>query len=295
MNLDSILFQHRLRLERKLHKILGTAEYVEPVIAEVMHYAVLGGGKRLRPMLAFASAQALGADPRQADIPACALELIHTYSLVHDDLPAMDDDVLRRGRPTCHIRFDEASAILAGDALQSLAFNLLSAERMMAVSHKVQLQMIQCLSRAAGAVGMVAGQQFDISVAGKTASLDFLEKMHRLKTGALIRASVELGALSTNISTKEQRAVLGNYAEKIGLAFQVHDDILDATQDSQTLGKTSGRDELLNKPTYVGLLGVDGAQKKCEELIESAIGELDGLPSPELLVGLARYINSRNH
>lgn len=263
-------------------------------LREAMEHAALGGGKRLRPVLVYGSALAVGGTLDAADAAASAVELIHNYSLVHDDLPAMDDDDLRRGRPTVHKAFDEATAILVGDALQSLAFRVLSEPSTIAPA--TQLRMVQILSEAAGELGMVGGQSLDFDAMGKLLSLEALETMHKLKTGALIRASVALGGLSHAGTTAVQLQALDNYALNVGLAFQVRDDILDVTSDTATLGKPQGSDRKSNKPTYVSLLGVDAAKDKATELAETAIAALaDFPPEADHLRELASYIVSRLH
>ncbi len=263
-------------------------------LREAMEHAALGGGKRLRPVLVYGSALAVGGTLDAADAAASAVELIHNYSLVHDDLPAMDDDDLRRGRPTVHKAFDEATAILVGDALQSLAFRVLSEPSTIAPA--TQLRMVQILSEAAGELGMVGGQSLDFDAMGKLLSLEALETLHKLKTGALIRASVALGGLSHAGTTAVQLQALDNYALNVGLAFQVRDDILDVTSDTATLGKPQGSDRKSNKPTYVSLLGVDAAKDKATELAETAIAALaDFPPEADHLRELASYIVSRLH
>lgn len=292
----NFMLQHRQRLERRLGGLLDPRRFPEPRLLSAMRYSVLDGGKRLRPMLAWAAAEALGVDPRAADVPACALELIHVYSLIHDDLPAMDDDRLRRGKPTCHIHFDEATAILAGDALQSMAFGLLSYSKALAVSDRARLRMITELARASGAAGMVGGQSLDIRHEGRSMAHSELAAMQRLKTGALIRASVLLGALCRLLVSERELGLMAGYAECIGEAFQVRDDILDVISDTATLGKEQGRDVTLNKPTCVSVLGMSGAERRCSELIAEAIDNLaDFGAAADTLRTLARYIASRTH
>ncbi|WP_346840211.1 farnesyl diphosphate synthase [Microbulbifer sp. SAOS-129_SWC] len=260
-----------------------------------MRYAALGPGKRLRPALVYACAESLaGPAPAAADCDAAAaaLECIHAYSLVHDDLPAMDDDDLRRGRPTCHIEFDEATAILAGDALQTRAFELLLA---CDAAPALKLQLLDELASAAGARGMVAGQAIDLAAVAADLDLAQLERMHRLKTGALIRASARIGALLGG-ADDTQLAAVSRYAEAIGLAFQVQDDILDVTADTATLGKTQGADAARNKPTYVSLLGLDGARAKLAELHGEALAALAPLGGDTMQLRLlADYIVQRSH
>ncbi|MEW6729096.1 MAG: (2E,6E)-farnesyl diphosphate synthase [Pseudomonadota bacterium] len=280
------------RVEAALERALPAEPTPSPLarLVEAMRYAVLGPGKRVRPFLVYAAGELTGADAAVLDAPACALELIHAYSLVHDDLPAMDDDDLRRGRPTCHRAFDEATAILVGDALQTRAFELLAEAP--GLPAETRLAMIATLARAAGHRGMVGGQAIDLAAIGQQPELAALERMHRMKTGALIEASVILGALAGQ-ANEAMRDALTRYARAIGLAFQVRDDILDVTADSQTLGKTQGKDAARDKPTYVSLLGLDAAQALAGELRDEALAALDGLPRAEPLRLLARYIVER--
>ncbi|MEO1819892.1 farnesyl diphosphate synthase [Pseudomonas sp.] len=257
-----------------------------------MRYSVVNGGKRVRPLLAYASCEALGGQPQQADPAAAAVELIHAYSLIHDDLPAMDDDDLRRGQPTCHRAFDEATAILAGDALQAMAFELLAGAGDWQPA--TRLQMVQLLGRAAGPQGMVGGQAIDLGAVGEQLDLATLESMHRHKTGALIRAAVQLGALASEQVDDEQLAALGQYADSIGLAFQVQDDILDIESDTSVLGKQQGADVARDKPTYPALLGLDGAHRLADQLRDQALGALAGFgPAAQRLRQLADYIVQR--
>jgi geranylgeranyl diphosphate synthase type II len=288
-----LLLQHQQRSEQVLRRVLR-GQQVPVRLADAMRYAVLNGGKRLRPLLAYASAGALGAAPEQADIPAAAIELIHAYSLIHDDLPAMDDDVLRRGKPTCHVAFDEATAILAGDALQALAFELLATSRELACGDRIRLQMLAELARASGQQGMVGGQAIDIAAAGSLLNEASLGHMHRLKTGALITASVLVGALSSNVATPAQLGILRRFAGFAGLAFQIRDDILDVTATTAVSGKQQGKDARLNKPTYTSLLGLDGARRRLQDTLEQALAVLDELDGDtHTLAALTRYIVER--
>jgi geranylgeranyl pyrophosphate synthase len=263
-----------------------------------MRYSLFNGGKRVRPTLAYASAlainpSALGTHTALVDRVACALESLHAYSLIHDDLPAMDNDDLRRGKPTCHIAFDEATAILAGDALQTFAFELLSEAT--DVPAQTQLALIKTLAQASGARGMVLGQAIDLAAVDQDISLAQIETMHRYKTGALIRASVAMGATAVGANAA-QLAALDTYAEAIGLAFQVQDDILDVTADTQTLGKQQGADMARNKPTYVSLLGLFGARAKAQELQAQALTALNDFDeSAQYLRELAHYIVARKN
>ena len=281
-------------VDAALEKLLCTPSIELQRLYEAMRYSVINGGKRVRPLLVFASCQALGGKIEQAYGAACAVELIHAYSLVHDDLPAMDDDDLRRGQPTTHKAFDEAYAILAGDALQSLAFYALGDEQLSPVSCQQRLDMLKVLATASGAAGMVGGQAIDLSSVGQAISLDTLELMHRHKTGALIQASVRLGALASNHATPLVLDALERYAQAIGLAFQVQDDILDVTSDTQTLGKQQGSDREHNKPTYPALLGLAEAQSYAYTLRDQAQNAISGFDQQaDQLRQLADYIVSR--
>ena len=261
---------------------------------QAMRYSVINGGKRVRPLLVYAACEALEGEIDRADGAACAVELIHAYSLVHDDLPAMDDDDLRRGQPTTHKAFDEATAILAGDGLQSLAFEVLADRRHNPHDADLRLQMLKALSSAAGPAGMVGGQAIDLGSVGRKIDRDALETMHRHKTGALIEASVLLGALASGKADDISLKALLHYARAIGLAFQVQDDILDVESDTATLGKTQGKDEAHDKPTYPALLGLDAAQDYALELHDQALHAVRLLgDSAEPLRELARYIVER--
>ncbi|MBD9396439.1 (2E,6E)-farnesyl diphosphate synthase [Pseudomonas sp. PDM11] len=261
-----------------------------------MRYSVFNGGKRVRPLLAYAACEALGGAPAQADGAACAVELIHAYSLVHDDLPAMDDDDLRRGQPTTHIAFDEATAILAGDGLQSLAFDVLANTRHNPHSAEIRLSMFQALAQAAGPAGMVGGQAIDLGSVGQQLQQPALEVMHRHKTGALIEAAVRLGALASGRADEQSLAALSTYARAVGLAFQVQDDILDVESDTATLGKTQGKDQANDKPTYPALLGMTAAKAYALELRDQALQALQPFgEAAEPLRELARYIVERRN
>jgi farnesyl diphosphate synthase/geranylgeranyl diphosphate synthase type II len=260
-----------------------------------MRYAVLGGGKRLRPLLVYAAGHALGSDGPVLDAPACAVEIIHAYSLVHDDLPAMDDDDLRRGRPTCHIVFGEAMAILAGDALQALAFEIL-AETPEGDDPVQRIAMLRTLGAACGAEGMAGGQAFDLSAVGRKLTLEELERMHAYKTGALIRASVRLGALAAGCRDTALLERLDRYGHAVGLAFQVRDDILDIEGESAVIGKTAGKDAAADKPTFPSIIGLDASRARLVALVDEALDAISPLGDRgEWLADLARYSAARGH
>lgn len=281
------------RMETTLVGVLPPARIAPQRLHEAMRYAVLGGGKRVRPLLAFAAGEVTAADPGRVQYAAAAVELIHAYSLVHDDMPVMDDDALRRGKPTVHVEFDEATALLVGDALQSLAFDIL-ASKGLTDEPATQLTMVQLLAQAAGSRGMAGGQAIDLASVGKPLTLPELEFMHIHKTGALIRAAVLLGA-HCGYASEDVTAALDHYAKCIGLAFQVVDDVLDAEAPTATLGKTAGKDAAHNKPTYVSLLGVARAKELAQELRADAHAALDGLDAPvERLHQLADFIVERS-
>ncbi len=259
-----------------------------------MRYAVLGGGKRLRPVLVYAVGSACGAPLERLDSTAAAVEIIHAYSLVHDDLPAMDDDALRRGQPTCHVAFGEAMAILAGDALQALAFEVLAADPQLAAAPTLHVEMLRTLAAACGAHGMAGGQAFDLAAVGQRLTPDELERMHVYKTGALIRASVRLGALAAGCGDAQTLAALERYGHCIGLAFQIRDDILDIVGDSATIGKTAGKDVAADKPTYPAILGMAGAKAHLAELTAEALAAVAPLGARfAVLVDLARFVAER--
>ena len=279
-------------MERVLAEWLPPAQIAPQRLHEAMRYAVLGGGKRVRPLLALAAGEVTGAASERVQHAAAAVELIHAYSLVHDDMPAMDDDALRRGKPTVHVEFDEATALLVGDALQSLAFDILATQPL-ANDAATQLKMVQLLAQAAGSRGMAGGQAIDLASVGKPLDLAELEFMHIHKTGALIRAAVLLGAHCGKASD-DATAALDHYAKCIGLAFQVVDDVLDAEASTATLGKTAGKDAADNKPTYVSLLGVARARELALELRADAHAALAGLGGPaERLRQLADFVVER--
>jgi len=284
------------RVDAALEKLFVAPREELTRIYAAMRYSVVNGGKRVRPLLAYAACEALGGEAERADGAACAVELIHAYSLVHDDLPAMDDDDLRRGQPTTHIAFDEACAILAGDGLQALAFEVIGNVQLNPQDAQTRLDMLLALARAAGSAGMVGGQAIDLESVGRRIDQAALETMHRHKTGALIEASVQLGALASGRADATSLEALRRYAEAVGLAFQVQDDILDVESDTATLGKTQGKDQAHDKPTYPALLGLDTAKAYALALRDQALAALEGFgDSAEPLRALARYIVERRN
>lgn len=283
------LAAHQSRFEEVLRGLLPQADIAPQRLHEAMRYAVLDGGKRVRPLLAFAAGELAGAEQARVDIAAAAVELIHAYSLVHDDMPCMDDDVLRRGKPTCHVQYDEATALLVGDALQSLAFQFLSEHRL-ADDAARQLEMVKLLAVASGSRGMAGGQAIDLASVGKPLTLLELEFMHIHKTGALIRAAILLGARCGNMN-QSQLDKLDHFGKLIGLAFQVVDDVLDCEADTATLGKTAGKDAENDKPTYVSLLGIEGARDMAQRLHREALETLGEFGGPaQRLRELADFI-----
>jgi geranylgeranyl diphosphate synthase, type II len=287
------LGQCQERIDGYLNDHLQSDQPLLERLFAAIRYSVTNGGKRIRPMLAYASCEALGGEVASADVVAATVEMIHAYSLIHDDLPAMDNDDLRRGQPTCHRAFDEATAILAGDALHAMAFDWLAAAEH--YPPPVRLKMIQLLAQAAGPAGMVGGQAIDLGAVGRVLDLDTLENMHRRKTGALIRAAVQLGALASGNASQAHLLALGTYADCIGLAFQVQDDILDIESDTSVLGKQQGADIARDKPTYPALLGLEGARQLAGSLRDQAIDALQPLESGSLrLQQLANYIVQRH-
>jgi len=288
------LQRYKKRVELALDARLPPARRPPAQLHEAMRYVTLDGGKRVRASLVYAAGEAVGAEDSALDAPACAVELIHAYSLVHDDLPSMDDDTLRRGKPTCHIAFDEATALLAGDALQSLAFEILAEDSALTVSAERRAQMITLLAQAAGSIGMAGGQAIDLASAGKAVTLDQLEEMYTRKTGALIRASVFLGAYArAGLGTDIQQA-LEEYSRAVGLAFQITDDILDVEGNAETLGKNPGVDMARCKPTYPQLLGLSEAKERARRLHTQALESLAPLgDNGRTLAELAGFIIER--
>lgn len=280
--------------ETAVERYLPNTSTGQDTLHEAMSYVSVGGGKRFRPLLVAAAARLGAAEAEALSQAMAAIEYVHVYSLVHDDMPEMDNDSLRRGKPTCHVQYDQATALLVGDALQTLAFDVLS--RPVNLPAAQQLQRVQVLARASGSEGMAGGQGIDLANVGKDLSLAQLQHMHGLKTGALIRAAVALGGLSCSDVSDGLLADLDVYADKLGLAFQVIDDVLDCEQDTATLGKTAGKDEEANKPTYVKLLGLEGARTQAISLAEEAKAAVATYgDAAAALLGLADYVIKRNH
>jgi geranylgeranyl pyrophosphate synthase len=286
----------RERTEAQLARRLAPADPGTPRLIEAMRYSTLGGGKRLRPTLVYATGEALGATPALLDDAAVAVEMIHAYSLIHDDLPAMDDDDLRRGRPTCHKAFDEGTAVLAGDALQALAFDVLAGDELSAVPAAARLQQVQVLARGIGTAGMAGGQAIDLEAVGLRLDAAQIEAMHRRKTGALIQASVLLGAIAAGITSGNDYLALEHYGAELGLAFQIQDDVLDVAGETASLGKTAGADAARGKPTYPSLFGLARAAQMAHAHRDAAVDALGALASlaPEL-VSLADMVVDRDH
>ena len=294
MSLEAFSQQYRQRIDALLEQHIETLSDVAPTLKAAMRHGLLLGGKRVRPFLVYATGNMLGVADEQLDGPAAALECIHAYSLIHDDLPAMDDDDLRRGHPTVHKAFDEASAVLAGDALQALAFSILADHPLPDSLRTNQLLMVSQLARAAGYAGMCGGQALDLAAEGQQVPLAALEQIHRHKTGALIECAVTLGALCHHQLPTDQLTALQQYAAAIGLAFQVQDDILDITADTATLGKPQGSDQALGKSTYPALLGLDAARELAHDLHRQALAALAPLPyNTHILRAFADYIVER--
>ena len=295
------IFQSRLdnyqkRVDVALDKYLPADDPPEHNLAEAIRYSVVGGGKRIRPAMVYAAGEAMGVSTDLLDIPACAVEMIHAYSLIHDDLPAMDDDDLRRGRPTCHKAFDEATAILAGDALQALAYEILAKDDHKELTPEHRIGMLSLLTEASGAHGMAGGQAVDLASVGKQLDLAQLEHMHQLKTGALIRASILLGGMCKQDISKDEMEMLSNYALCIGLSFQIQDDILDVVSDTETLGKPQGSDEAQEKPTFPAIIGLEKSRQLAMEQHELALNYLEPLDAKaDSLRQLSAYIVERRY
>lgn len=295
MQIEEQIKQAQLDVEAILADYFAQPLNTDDTVKKATHYSILNGGKRLRPFLVYATGKMLFADKQDLDILAAAIECIHSYSLVHDDLPAMDDDELRRGRPTCHIMYGEAQAILAGDALQTLAFGLI-ANHPFKVTPAQQIKMLAELAKASGLEGMVGGQALDIAATNKAITVAELERIHQLKTGALLNCAITLGALCANNVTEHTFKQLAIFGKTIGLAFQVQDDILDIEGDTHVLGKPQGSDIEANKATYPALLGLEGAKQKARSLLDDAITALNEIEADtKELEQLAYYIVERNH
>jgi geranylgeranyl pyrophosphate synthase len=295
-SLEKFMLTCQSRVEAALDARLPAENKAPARLHEAMRYSTLGAGKRMRPLLVYATGHAADVPLAMLDGPACAIECIHVYSLIHDDLPAMDNDDLRRGKPTCHKAYDDATAILAGDALQALAFHILAQDPSIAVPADNRIAMLETLATASGSLGMVGGQAIDLASVGKALTLPELEGMHIRKTGALIRASVGLAARVSPGLTKEKMDRLDHYAKCIGLSFQIQDDILDEESDTATLGKTQGKDRDANKPTYPALLGMAGAKTKALDLHEEAMDSLrDFDETADYLRAISLFIISRRN
>ncbi|RZR35314.1 (2E,6E)-farnesyl diphosphate synthase [Vibrio vulnificus] len=291
-----VLASFQQRNNQQLNLWLDKLPHQNQALIQAMRYGLVLGGKRARPFLVYATGEMLGCSHEQLDTPASAIECIHAYSLIHDDLPAMDDDELRRGQPTCHVKFDEATAILTGDALQTLAFTILAEGTLSADGETQRVAMIQALAQASGAQGMCIGQALDLAAENRAVTLEELEEIHRNKTGALIRCAVRLGALAAGEKGLAILPQLEKYSTAIGLAFQVQDDILDIISDTETLGKPQGSDQELNKSTYPSLLGLEGAMEKAHTLLHEALQVLEAIPyNTQHLEEFARYVVERKN
>ncbi|GLO60144.1 (2E,6E)-farnesyl diphosphate synthase [Vibrio sp. MACH09] len=288
--------QYQNRNSAELEFWLSQFDHQQQSLIQAMRYGLLLGGKRARPYLVYITGEMLGCELTALDTPASAIECVHAYSLIHDDLPAMDDDELRRGKATCHIEFDEATAILTGDALQTLAFTILSEGKLSQQGEAKRIKMIQLLAKASGASGMCLGQALDLEAENRTVELDQLKTIHKNKTGALIKCAIRMGALAAGDAGEAILPQLDRYAEALGLAFQVQDDILDIISDTETLGKPQGSDQDLNKSTYPSLLGLEGAQQKAHSLLQEALHALESIPyNTSLLEEFARYVVERKN
>ncbi|MEJ3602091.1 (2E,6E)-farnesyl diphosphate synthase [Vibrio vulnificus] len=291
-----VLASFQQRNNQQLNLWLDKLPHQNQALIQAMRYGLVLGGKRARPFLVYATGEMLGCSQEQLDTPASAIECIHAYSLIHDDLPAMDNDELRRGQPTCHVKFDEATAILTGDALQTLAFTILAEGTLSADGETQRVAMIQALAQASGAQGMCIGQALDLAAENRAVTLEELEEIHRNKTGALIRCAVRLGALAAGEKGLAILPQLEKYSTAIGLAFQVQDDILDIISDTETLGKPQGSDQELNKSTYPSLLGLEGAMEKAHTLLHEALQALQAIPyNTQHLEEFARYVVERKN
>jgi geranylgeranyl pyrophosphate synthase len=293
-SINDVLARARKRVEQAMDQWLPAPDTHPTRLHQAMRYAALGGGKRVRPMLVYATGEAVGVEPQELDGVASAIEVIHAYSLIHDDLPAMDNDDLRRGRPTCHRAFDEATAILAGDALQALAFYILAHDPTIRAAANTRLAMIENLALSCGSRGMAGGQAIDLASVGRILGIAELEDMHIHKTGALIRSSVRLAAMSLPGISDTLLECLDHYGKCVGLAFQIRDDILDVEGDTEVIGKAQGADSALSKPTYPSLLGLEGAKRRATDLHEEALRTLEPLGHrADTLRDISRYIVER--
>lgn len=291
-SIDEILNAYANRVNQQLEHWLPKESTAPKVLHQAMRYSVLGGGKRIRPVLLYATGEALGTKLEKLDAAACAVELMHSYSLIHDDLPAMDDDDLRRGRPTCHKAFDEATAILSGDAIQALAFAILANN---SANEKQQIKMIQLLAESSGSFGMAGGQAIDLAAVNKQLNINEIEHMHRLKTGALIKAGVLMAVTASEVTDAEVFNKFLRFADCIGLAFQIRDDILDIQADTEILGKPQGSDAARNKPTYPSVIGLAKAESIANDLLLQALDEINFLDlDASSLQTVSRYMVSRN-
>ncbi|MGR5212590.1 (2E,6E)-farnesyl diphosphate synthase [Vibrio rotiferianus] len=294
--MQETLTSYQQRNNQQLNQWLEQMPHQQQPLIQAMKYGLLLGGKRVRPFLVYITGQMLGCQLQDLDTPASAIECIHAYSLIHDDLPAMDDDELRRGQPTCHIKFDEATAILTGDALQTLAFTIIAEGQLNPNAESQRIKMVQSLAQASGANGMCVGQALDLGAENRQVTLAELEEIHRNKTGALINCAVKLGALAAGGKGLEVLPHLERYSQAVGLAFQVQDDILDIISDTETLGKPQGSDQELNKSTYPSLLGLEGAMEKAHTLLQEALQALEAIPyNTQLLEEFARYVIERKN
>ncbi|OEF23920.1 (2E,6E)-farnesyl diphosphate synthase [Vibrio rumoiensis] len=290
------LASYQDRNNQQLNLWLDRIPHQEQTLTQAMRYGLLLGGKRARPYLVYITGELFGLELSELDTPASAIECIHAYSLIHDDLPAMDDDELRRGKATCHIEYDEATAILTGDALQTLAFTILAEGSLSNISEPYRIALIKELASASGALGMCMGQSLDLEAENRLVSLEELEEIHRNKTGALIKCAIRMGALCAGEKGVEVLSHLDRYADAVGLAFQVQDDILDIISDTETLGKPQGSDQNLNKSTYPALLGLEGAMEKAQSLLQEALQALEAIPyNTQSLEEFARYAVERSH
>lgn len=292
-NFQDRIAAYQARVDACLDRVLPPASLAPERLHEAMRYAVFNGGKRIRPLLVYAAGESLNVDPNLLDAPAVAIELIHAFSLVHDDLPAMDDDDLRRGKPTVHIRYDEATAILAADALQPLGFSVLA--EIENVSARAQIALVKLVADACGSIGMTGGQSIDLAAEGKTLTAEELEHMYALKTGALIHAAIVSSCLLREDLDDGSTAALDAFGRGIGVAFQIKDDILDVEGETDVIGKPSGSDEKLGKATYPALFGLDASRDRCDELLQNALANLEPFgKSAAPLEWLARYIVERS-